>query len=166
MAPPAPARRRFDLGLLAVAAAAVLATLSGALPFHWFTSTVEHVPSVVPEVQEAVERRPIESEVWSSGAATDIVGALGLEPDLLVRVQRLDWDGSWWTPLWKSGALRYALDAEVFGGPAKGGLELHFEGELRAIFRGLCSPALARAELEEWLHEYVEAAVREQVGSR
>lgn len=166
MAPPAPARRRFDLGLWAVAAAVVLAALSGALPFHGYTSTVEHVPSVVPEVPQAVERRPIMRTLWSSGGSLVALGALGLDPDLHVRVRRLDWDGTWWTPLWKSGTLRYALDAEVFGGPAKGGLELHYEGELRATFRGLCSPALAREALEERLHEYLEAEVREQVGSR
>jgi hypothetical protein len=143
----------------------VLALLSGATPVHWYSATIEHVPSVVPEAHPAVARRPILSTVWVTGLGVEAADALGLEPDLLVRMRRLDWQGTWWTPLWKSGTLSYAVDAEVFGGGSKGGLDLHYEGGLRATFRGLCSPDLAREVLLERLQEHVQAEVRVLAGS-
>jgi hypothetical protein len=143
----------------------VLALLSGATPVHWYSTTIEHAQSVVSESSPAVERRAIVTTVWVTGIGENAADALGLEPDLLVRMHRLDWDGTWWTPLWKAGTLNYAVDADVFGGSAKGGLDLHFEGELRATFRGLCLPALAREELEEQLREYIQDEVRARVGS-
>lgn len=143
----------------------VLALLSGATPVHWYSATIEHVPSVVPAAQPAVARRPILSTVWVAGLGVEAADALGLEPDLLVRARRLDWRGRWWTPLWKSGTLSYAIDAEVFGGSAKQGLDLHYEGELRAVFRGMCSPALAREALLDRLQEHLQTQVRVLAGT-
>ena len=145
--------------------AAVLVVISGASPVHWYSSTIEHDRSTISAAEQVVERRPIVTTVWSTGLATHAVDALGLQPDLLVRARRLDWSGNGWTPLWKSGTLRYELDAQVFGGTAQGGLDLQFEGELRATFRGLCSPALAREVLEERLHGHVLTEVRVLAGA-
>ena len=146
--------------LVLTGAVLVLAVLSGATPVHWFSAAIEHVPHVVPVQPPAVERKPIVSTVWVTGQGGGAADALGLEPDLLLRTRSLDWEGTWWTPLWKAGTLSYAVDAVVFGGSAKGGFELRFEGELRATFRGLCSPALARETLLEWLREHVQNEVR------
>jgi hypothetical protein len=143
----------------------VLALLSGAMPVNWYSMTSEHAPRVVPGSTPTVERRPIVSTVWVTGLGDHAVDALDLEPDLLVRMRSLDWDGTWWTPLWKAGTLSYAVDAVVFGGSAEGGLDLHYEGELRATFRGLCSPALARDALLERLREHVQTEVRAVCGT-
>lgn len=149
----------------ALGIALVLAVLSGATPVSCSTSGFEHVLRVEPPQVVDAARRPIVSTVWAAGALAPEIGALGLEPDLYLTFRRLDWRGSWWTPLWKSGALDYAVDARVFGGPAKGGCELSFEGELHATIRGLCSPDQARDELLEHLREHVQAQVRARVGS-
>ncbi|HVS18036.1 MAG TPA: hypothetical protein VMT18_05505 [Planctomycetota bacterium] len=149
----------------ALGAALVLAVLSGATPVSCYASTFEHEPRVEPPEGVDVERRPIVTTVWTSGPLAPAIDALGLEPDLYLRFRRLDWSGTGWTPLWKSGTLVYAVEAQLFGGAAKGGCELFFEGELHATFRGLCSPDEAREELTEILREHVQTEVRERVGS-
>jgi len=148
----------------ALGVALVLAVLSGASPVSWYSSTFRHDPRVEPPAVEGVERRPIVTSVWGSGAYV-AMGEVHLEPDLLVRYERLDWNGSWWTPLLKSGTLDYALSARAFGGPERGGCDLRFEGALHAGFRGLCSPSDAREALEDELKGHILAQVRTLVGS-
>lgn len=148
---------------LLVGAVVVLALLGGALPLSWYS--FEHQATTDSEPAPGFVRKPIVSSVWLSGKAISAAQGVDLQPDLLVCVQRLDWEGAWWTPVWKSGTLRYALDAEVLGGRARGGLDLHDEGEFHATFRGLCSPARAREDLEDVLRKHVLAKARELAGT-
>lgn len=149
----------------ALGIALVLAVLSGATPVSCSTSRFEHVLRVEPPQVVDAARRPIVSTVWAASPSAPAIDALGLEPDLYLNFRRLDWRGSWWTPLWKTGVLDYAVDARVFGGRARGGCDLSFEGELRATIRGLCSPDRARDELLEHVRDHVQAQVRARVGS-
>lgn len=148
----------------ALGVALVLAVLSGATPVACYSQEMVHEPRLEPPEALDVAPRPIVTTIWTLGAAAPAIDTLGIEPDLYLRFRRLDWSGSWWTPLWKSGALDYAVDATLFGGPAQGGAELVFEGRLHASLRGLCSPDQAREELLDDLRAYVADEIRERLG--